>query len=324
MPAAAGAGLFRRLAVFEGGWSLESAARDAPRHAAAGTPAEPADPADPNVTAVRERRSWTCPAACSTTGWPTGSRGSAARPATRCSASSGTSRSTGWPRRATGGTPNGATPRCLALAEAAAVGLEGPDQALWLRRLEPERANHLAALTRLQAAGDVAGGLRLAGALGGFWATSGRFNEAGWLDVFLDLAGESPADPTLAPARARALRWAGQIAAHQGQHKRATVVLRNALCRFRALGERGSATVAAGELGVAYLWQGSPDRSAQSVALLVSALHREGRAGGRPIPAPWAPVVGASAAGRSATRGGRCGRGGARRASGRGRAPRAG
>ena len=78
----------------------------------------------------------------------------------------------------------------LGLAEAAEVGLRGPEQARWLARLETERDNLRAAL-RWALAADAELALRLAGALAWFWYLQGSFSEG---DTFLEEALASGTD----------------------------------------------------------------------------------------------------------------------------------
>jgi predicted ATPase/DNA-binding CsgD family transcriptional regulator len=272
--------LFRRLAVCEEGWSLDLAAALLRSHASADSADDPAAPVAPGGPAAPRPAILAALTPLLDHGLVRRVGGAATGDESRY-AMLETVRDFALDRLTREGDPRDAERRhaagCLALAEAAAVGLDGSDRGAWLRRLARERANLSAALSRLHAAGDGLNGLRLAGALGGFWATSGRFGDARWLDVFLDLDDAGSSDPIAARARARAMRWAGQFASLQGQHKRAIGLLRDALCHYRAVGDRGSATVVAGELAVAYLWQGSPESVDRAITFLdqAIALHRE-------------------------------------------------
>jgi predicted ATPase len=75
----------------------------------------------------------------------------------------------------------------LALAEAAASELIGPDQAEWLDRLDAELGNLRAATAFSQTLADPEPGLRLAASLQEFWLVRGHVAEgAGVLQTLLD------------------------------------------------------------------------------------------------------------------------------------------
>jgi tetratricopeptide (TPR) repeat protein len=97
----------------------------------------------------------------------------------------------------------------LALAEEAAAGLLGPDQVLWVERLETEHDNFRAALSWCHAAPDGADKQeRLAGALGRFWRDRGYMREGfAWL---LHASARRPG--AVSVGRGRALNWAAMIA----------------------------------------------------------------------------------------------------------------
>ncbi|HEX5504771.1 MAG TPA: tetratricopeptide repeat protein, partial [Thermomicrobiales bacterium] len=121
----------------------------------------------------------------------------------------------------------------MALAEEAAPRLTGPDQAAWLDRLEREHANFRAALGWALDSGAAETGLRLAGALHWFWYTRGYFAEGrGWLERALAAPGAAPDG-----ARARALTGAGMLAWRQGDHAPAEARLREAATFCQARGD---------------------------------------------------------------------------------------
>jgi len=121
----------------------------------------------------------------------------------------------------------------LALAEAADAELTSSQQAVWLDRLEVDRANLRAALGwGLEA--DATIGLRLAGALGRFWGMRGSVAEG---RVHLDALLALPA-PTRPAARARALNAAGLLARMQGDSARAEALVDEAVCLWRLLHDR--------------------------------------------------------------------------------------
>jgi predicted ATPase/class 3 adenylate cyclase/DNA-binding XRE family transcriptional regulator len=142
----------------------------------------------------------------------------------------------------------------LRLAEEAQPQLDGPDQAAWLERLEGEHDNMRMALAWSQGPMDSAEtGLRLAAALAGFWWMRGYLRQGrAWLVAALAQPGA--AAPSL--ARARALGLAGWWASVQGDDSAVHACYDECLALYRALGDRrGSAETLAG-LGVIACAQG--------------------------------------------------------------------
>nr|MBA2597966.1 protein kinase [Chloroflexia bacterium] len=92
---------------------------------------------------------------------------------------------------------------CLALAEESEMATPGgPEQARWLARLEAELPNLRQALGWLEETRDTEATLRLASALGGFWFwRSRRVEGSTWLERAL-----AAADPTPTVGRGKALR----------------------------------------------------------------------------------------------------------------------
>jgi excisionase family DNA binding protein len=147
---------------------------------------------------------------------------------------------------------------CLALAERAEPELAGPDQAIWVQRLEADLANIRAALDWLAARGDIERALRLAGASGWLWSTAPYLDEARTrFDKLLSLPGveDTPA------ALAKVLASAGDIADWQGDQPRARAHYERALAIYRQLDDRwrmasmlrglGSSAIDRGELDLA-------------------------------------------------------------------------
>src|SRR2546421_854816 len=88
----------------------------------------------------------------------------------------------------------------LALAEEAELQTAGPQQVMWLERLEREHANLRAALRWLRDAGEPEQALRLGGALWWFWSVHGHLSEGcGWLESMLT-AGKEVSDAVQAKA----------------------------------------------------------------------------------------------------------------------------
>jgi predicted ATPase/DNA-binding NarL/FixJ family response regulator len=122
---------------------------------------------------------------------------------------------------------------CLTMAEEAEPHLGGPDQRRWLGQLETEHDNLRAALTWWQEQGDAWHGLRLATALLRFWDTRDYMSEGQpRLMAFLAL----PGDDVPPAARARALDAASELASWQGRHELATQLATEALAIQRRLG----------------------------------------------------------------------------------------
>ena len=106
---------------------------------------------------------------------------------------------------------------CLKLAERVEPELLGPEQRSWSERLETEHANLRAALSWLTESGRAGAALRLASALWVFWFLRGHLREGyDWLAQALAVESEAtPAD------RVRALWAAGMLAWSQGDFRRA-------------------------------------------------------------------------------------------------------
>ena len=98
----------------------------------------------------------------------------------------------------------------LGLAESAEAELTGPQQAGWLRLLNDDHANLVAALAWFDRVGDGPRLLRLASALWHYWRTCGHFTEARQWSSGIAAPGESP--PIV---RAKALRHAANFARQQ-------------------------------------------------------------------------------------------------------------
>jgi predicted ATPase/DNA-binding CsgD family transcriptional regulator len=146
----------------------------------------------------------------------------------------------------------------LALAERAEPELTGPDQIAWLDRLEVEHHNLGAALAWASEGERLERGLRLAGALLRYWEHHSHYAEGGrWLERAL-----ARAEVVAAPVRAKALHAAGVVAFWQGDRARAEAALGEALDLFRAAGDDYGAAFALNRLGTLALQAGDHDRAA--------------------------------------------------------------
>jgi len=134
----------------------------------------------------------------------------------------------------------------LRLAEEAESGLPGPQQAVWLERLEREHDNLRAALQwSLEQAGkeeteqstingrDMS--LRLAGALGSFWWVHGHLSEG---RNFLERALAAGESVGVSPAGAKALFTAANLAFVQSDYERAVALSEGSLAVCRELGDK--------------------------------------------------------------------------------------
>ena len=148
------------------------------------------------------------------------------------------------------------------LAEEAEEHLDGPDQAVWLDRLEAEQPNVRGALHAALLAAEYRGAgdetdppgdtaLRLATALARFWEVRGHYEEGRRVLRRL-LAENGPQGST--DLRARAQYAAGVLAQRQGDYAAARSRYEEALAVRRRLGDRyGAAVVLHGLAGLAAL-----------------------------------------------------------------------
>jgi predicted ATPase/DNA-binding CsgD family transcriptional regulator/DNA-binding XRE family transcriptional regulator len=138
----------------------------------------------------------------------------------------------------------------LALAETAEPRLSGPEQAVWLDRLEREHDNLRVALQWLRARGEAAQGLRLAKALAQFWWLRSHFAE-GRAEL-----GSLLALPQPAVTRAGALLALGILDYRCCEFDAAYLHLRDSLAMARDLGDLAGSAGALGNLGRMALDQG--------------------------------------------------------------------
>jgi non-specific serine/threonine protein kinase len=122
----------------------------------------------------------------------------------------------------------------LGLAEQGAPKLKGPEQQIWLDRLEVEHDNLRGALAWSQTDPSHAeNGIRLATALYSFWTFRGHWSEGRqWLEATVPPMGDTPSH-----AHASAVQCAAFMALWRGDYGRATVLARQGLTASRKLGD---------------------------------------------------------------------------------------
>jgi transcriptional regulator with XRE-family HTH domain/tetratricopeptide (TPR) repeat protein len=158
----------------------------------------------------------------------------------------------------------------LALAEREAHSLErGPDQASAFACLEREHANLLAALGWAAHAGDVQTELRLVVSLRSFWWTGGSVREGwNWLEDALSKAADQPVE-----LREKALEGIAFLTSCAGEYSTAAARLDEALGLARAAGDAAAiARVLGLVVNVVYL-QGHPERCHEFAREINAASH---------------------------------------------------
>src|SRR6266849_4551721 len=144
----------------------------------------------------------------------------------------------------------------LQLAEEAEPAFWGPQQAVWFDRLEREHDNLRATLNwllaRAEARENIEMALRLGGALWWFWSRREHFREG---STFLEHAlAQSEAGATL--VRAKALRAAGQLAAAHGDTVLGENLCQESLLLLRELGNQVELGRTFFPFGVIAYWRG--------------------------------------------------------------------
>jgi len=168
----------------------------------------------------------------------------------------------------------------MTLAEESERELVGPQQALWLERLELEHENLRAALDwSLQQDGDkietqrrMEIALRLVGALRRFWQMHGHLNEGQTFAEKALLASEGIL--VTVQARAKALIAAGTLASIQNDYDRTEAYCRESLLLFRELGDQQGTALSLFLLSVVPMMKGD-NVAARSLTEEALALFRE-------------------------------------------------
>lgn len=140
----------------------------------------------------------------------------------------------------------------LEVAKHVGAVLRGENEGAWLDRLEAELPNLRACLARVEAHGEVAAALGMAGSMQWFWHMRGDPGEGrAWLERALAM---HPAAPSA--ERAKALDAAGLLAWHQGDDVQAAMLAHACLALGRQVGEPTAIAGAQRTLGLVAVRQG--------------------------------------------------------------------
>jgi predicted ATPase/DNA-binding CsgD family transcriptional regulator len=164
------------------------------------------------------------------------------------------------------------TAHFLALAEAAEPHLSGREQGVWLDRLEDEHHNLRIALSWALERGEAEIGLRLAGALERFWDHRGHFAEGRrWLEALLAIdRGVSTA------VRAKALQTVGVLAIEQGDYGPAEAFLAEGLALYRESGDGYGIAFTLNALGSVAIYREEYGRAEASLLEALGLLRQAG------------------------------------------------
>jgi predicted ATPase/DNA-binding XRE family transcriptional regulator len=135
---------------------------------------------------------------------------------------------------------------CLDLAERAEPALLGAAQHRWHARLAIEHDNLRVALGWAIARGDALSALRLGVAVYRFWGNHGHYEEGRrWLERALAIAPDSPSAP-----RGHALIGLGVMLFFQGHYEQAAATWEESLALFQTLGDTRGVAYSYGNLGL--------------------------------------------------------------------------
>jgi non-specific serine/threonine protein kinase len=153
----------------------------------------------------------------------------------------------------------------LSLAEEACAGLVGAQQRIWLARLDAEDANIRAALVWNFGHGSTESAMRFARTLWRYWSARGRLVEGrSWLERALALPGVGEAPLTV---RADAHNALGNLLGDSAEYTQARQHYEEALTLRRTLADSDGIAGALNNLGIVAAWLGDYDGAL--------ALHRE-------------------------------------------------
>ncbi len=167
----------------------------------------------------------------------------------------------------------------LALAEAEAPALHGPQQGAWLAQLDAEHDNLHAAFASLPSGGDAAPRLRFVSALWWFWYLRGHLTEGREACRHALASARPPGSPERLPVFVAALCGAGALAYQQGDYNAARALLEEGAATARDHGHALGVARALTWLGLVTLHQGDTVRAC--------ALAQESVTLFRPERDPW-------------------------------------
>jgi predicted ATPase/transcriptional regulator with XRE-family HTH domain/Tfp pilus assembly protein PilF len=145
----------------------------------------------------------------------------------------------------------------LSLAEQAYVGLVGAEQRTWLARLDAEDANIRAALEWTFEHGSTESAMRLARALWRYWSARGRLIEGrSWLERALSLPGVAEASLRV---RADAHNALGNLLGDSAEYTRARQHYEEALALRREMADSDGIAGGLNNLGIVAAWLGDYD-----------------------------------------------------------------
>jgi DNA-binding CsgD family transcriptional regulator/tetratricopeptide (TPR) repeat protein len=143
----------------------------------------------------------------------------------------------------------------FAMSEEAEPDLAGVHQKVWVERLEGDHDNLREALSWVLERGETDLGLRFCGALWRFWLLGGYWSEGiRWLDQAL--AGSESA-----PARVKALEGMGWLTQNRGDTEKASAAYEEMLKLSRELDAKGDIATALNSLGTLALTRGDNERA---------------------------------------------------------------
>ncbi len=145
----------------------------------------------------------------------------------------------------------------LRMVEAAEPELTGPQQRLWVEKLEREHDNLRAALTWTFEREEPELGLRLSSVFWRFWIARGYLSEGlKWLEQALAQGGSTPA-----PVRVKALEGLGWVTQHRGDTERAKAAYGEMLELSKELGSNENIATALNSLGMLAVTEGDNVRA---------------------------------------------------------------